>query len=382
MQKLDDILLLCDSLGVHTRAFSPCDGVRIVPLLSWYDEFDPQFCSVAMSSPRSVYSLPRSGRSVFAPSGHVVLPQYGTRGPYDSTALMNLSENWMDYSACKWPYPLSNNDPRGGGGRASQHSYDARQDSDIFLSGKPGSSLLRKSKQGSPKESSTTAATPPSIIVTPPTPIQGDSDDRLAVTISGEVGHAPSESKCDVWSLEKAREVSRALLTDGSRKTTDSLGMPLSLADFFAHENDRRNTASQVASVKVTKLSEPRSELTSQPASSSAGPNSSVRNKSQALKKTEGQVLQGEKASEDASSGATCKESPVVITFSHFLPRAELATMCPLRPSALAYVMGSSRIDEQLRQAGSSIHVFGHSHINADIQIEVSKHTVFVVCSM
>ncbi|CDJ34824.1 uncharacterized protein EMH_0067580 [Eimeria mitis] len=68
---------------------------------------------------------------------------------------------------------------------------------------------------------------------------------------------------------------------------------------------------------------------------------------------------------------ACCEGGTVVITFSHFLPRAELAKLYPLSPGALAYVMGSTRIDEQLRQADGSMHVFGHSHVNVDHKIEV-----------
>ena len=60
-------------------------------------------------------------------------------------------------------------------------------------------------------------------------------------------------------------------------------------------------------------------------------------------------------------------EEPV-ISFSHFLPRLEL--LPPryfLYFKALPEVAGSPLIESQLRQLGSTIHVFGHSHIPRDV---------------
>ena len=60
-------------------------------------------------------------------------------------------------------------------------------------------------------------------------------------------------------------------------------------------------------------------------------------------------------------------EEPV-ISFSHFLPRLEL--LPPryfLYFKALPEVAGSPLIEKQLRQVGSTIHVFGHSHIPRDV---------------
>jgi|SRR5579872_1329172 len=60
-----------------------------------------------------------------------------------------------------------------------------------------------------------------------------------------------------------------------------------------------------------------------------------------------------------------------VITFSHFLPRADL--MPRFMPGArrlLDPVLGSSRLDVQLRALHPSIHVYGHSHINRKVQID------------
>ncbi len=53
-----------------------------------------------------------------------------------------------------------------------------------------------------------------------------------------------------------------------------------------------------------------------------------------------------------------------MITFSHFLPRPEvLPPVAVLRFKELPLVCGSDRLEKQLRAAGSSVHVFGHTHI-------------------
>lgn len=60
-----------------------------------------------------------------------------------------------------------------------------------------------------------------------------------------------------------------------------------------------------------------------------------------------------------------------VITLSHFLPRRELLPPTRyLRFKGLPKVSGSSWLDAQLRAVNSSVHVFGHSHINCDLVID------------
>lgn len=60
-----------------------------------------------------------------------------------------------------------------------------------------------------------------------------------------------------------------------------------------------------------------------------------------------------------------------IITFSHFLPRIDLIPpQVSSRHRLLDPVLGSARLDQQLRQLGSSIHVYGHSHINRRISID------------
>lgn len=60
-----------------------------------------------------------------------------------------------------------------------------------------------------------------------------------------------------------------------------------------------------------------------------------------------------------------------VITFSHFMPRIDLIpAQVSSRHRVLDPVLGSTRIERQLRQLGSSMHVYGHSHINRRIPID------------
>jgi predicted phosphodiesterase len=60
-----------------------------------------------------------------------------------------------------------------------------------------------------------------------------------------------------------------------------------------------------------------------------------------------------------------------VITFSHFMPRIDLIPAhVSSRHRLLDPVLGCTRIEQQLRHLGSSIHVYGHSHINRRIDID------------
>lgn len=60
-----------------------------------------------------------------------------------------------------------------------------------------------------------------------------------------------------------------------------------------------------------------------------------------------------------------------VITFSHFLPRIDLTpAFVPRKHRVLDPVLGSTRLEQRLRELGSSIHVYGHSHINRSIHID------------
>jgi predicted phosphodiesterase len=73
----------------------------------------------------------------------------------------------------------------------------------------------------------------------------------------------------------------------------------------------------------------------------------------------------------DQNQAISTQGAGKVITFSHFMPRIDLI---PARVSSrhrlLDPVLGSARLDRQLRQLGSSMHVYGHSHINRRIGID------------
>jgi len=60
-----------------------------------------------------------------------------------------------------------------------------------------------------------------------------------------------------------------------------------------------------------------------------------------------------------------------VITYSHFLPRIDLMPgFCPSATNLLYPVLGSARLESQLRKLNPSIHVYGHSHVNRHVKIE------------
>lgn len=60
-----------------------------------------------------------------------------------------------------------------------------------------------------------------------------------------------------------------------------------------------------------------------------------------------------------------------VITFSHFLPRIDLVpSHVSGKHRLLDPVLGSTRLERQLRLLGSSLHVYGHSHINRRVSLD------------
>ncbi|KAL8272563.1 hypothetical protein Esti_003562 [Eimeria stiedai] len=376
VQKLDSILSLCESLGVHIKPFSPCHGVYVVPLLSWYDEFDPKFKSAARPSPKPAYRM-HGGAT--------------TLNTHDQRALMSFSENWMDYSACKWPHPLSNNDPRAGAAQAAPSSLHRRFNCESVLT-RHAPYRAGHGKQPVYAASRAPTISPPSIFIMPPS---ADSD-RCCNLDAENASGSTSDTSCGcaphAWpSYERTGEnVSLAKQQPPPcppRKTRDSFGLPLSLADFFAFENERQKCLVRVLPTRLVELPSSRQPgLERDPVSSSvASPGQKREAQDSDIKddqavqaasaESQPGLFSGKTGNNSASSSSA--NEPVVISFSHFLPRAELATIYPLTPSALAYVMGSIRIDEQLREAGSSLHVFGHSHLNVDTCIEVITHIMF-----
>ena len=60
-----------------------------------------------------------------------------------------------------------------------------------------------------------------------------------------------------------------------------------------------------------------------------------------------------------------------VITYSHFLPRIDLMPrLVPASGRILYPILGSAGLDQELRSLNSSIHVYGHSHINRHVTID------------
>lgn len=58
-----------------------------------------------------------------------------------------------------------------------------------------------------------------------------------------------------------------------------------------------------------------------------------------------------------------------VISFSHFLPRIDLMPdIIPISKRIVYPVLGATRLEEQIRRLGPSIHVYGHSHVNMRIK--------------
>jgi predicted phosphodiesterase len=60
-----------------------------------------------------------------------------------------------------------------------------------------------------------------------------------------------------------------------------------------------------------------------------------------------------------------------VITYSHFLPRIDLMPeYIPGARKLLYPILGSLQLERQLRRLNSSIHVYGHSHVNRQVKID------------
>jgi Icc-related predicted phosphoesterase len=61
----------------------------------------------------------------------------------------------------------------------------------------------------------------------------------------------------------------------------------------------------------------------------------------------------------------------MVISFSHFLPRIDLMPSgVPKKHRILYPVLGSSKLESQVRRLKPKIHVYGHSHINRNVTFD------------
>lgn len=65
-----------------------------------------------------------------------------------------------------------------------------------------------------------------------------------------------------------------------------------------------------------------------------------------------------------------------VISFSHFLPRIDIMpSYIPLGKRNLYSVFGTTLLEKQIRKLGSDIHVYGHSHVNNQVD---KDNTIYV----
>ncbi|CDJ49661.1 hypothetical protein, conserved [Eimeria brunetti] len=385
LQKFDCILQLCESLGVHTRPFSPSTKVRLVPLFSWYDEFDPHFRRVALHAHQPQTVAPRTSQSPPGKEGYRISPE-GSRS-ISSKLLLSLAENWMDYTACRWPLPLSNNDPKSGGRQSTDGSSRGRTEVDATLFRRFSGLSLGKNRRCMCQFTSTSGAPASSTSFAAAGGAFGRREAASLPSGSQWAGGACRKPFHRRWSVEKPMDMSNGASPNcGPRRFTDAWGMPLSLSEFFAIENERRGCFvrnSQSPCRDTCRLA--RNMQSFEPGPPVGGyaagvpvQRSNTGNTRWPQSDHSSHATNSETDLGPSSPEGTCGQKPVcledpmvVITFSHFLPRAELAKLHPLSPGALAYVMGSTRIDEQLRQADGSMHVFGHSHVNVDHKIEV-----------
>jgi len=73
-------------------------------------------------------------------------------------------------------------------------------------------------------------------------------------------------------------------------------------------------------------------------------------------------------AENDTAAGG---HASTVITYSHFVPRIDvLPTFIPVAYRFLDPILGTTRLEHQLRELTPKIHVYGHSHLNRRVQID------------
>jgi predicted phosphodiesterase len=64
-----------------------------------------------------------------------------------------------------------------------------------------------------------------------------------------------------------------------------------------------------------------------------------------------------------------------VISFSHFVPRIDVLPAEPRPELRMLYpVLGTTRLDEQIRALQPSIHVYGHSHLNHAVTLDGTSY--------
>lgn len=72
----------------------------------------------------------------------------------------------------------------------------------------------------------------------------------------------------------------------------------------------------------------------------------------------------------DLNRDLSAPQARITVSFSHFLPRIDLMpSYIPIEHQLVYPVLGSLVLDKQIRALGSSIHIYGHSHVNRDVHI-------------
>jgi predicted phosphodiesterase len=72
-----------------------------------------------------------------------------------------------------------------------------------------------------------------------------------------------------------------------------------------------------------------------------------------------------------SGSGEAAAKPAFTISFSHFLPRIDVMPgSCAAVTRKLQPVLGSRRLEALIREIGSNIHVYGHSHVNRNVVID------------
>ena len=73
-------------------------------------------------------------------------------------------------------------------------------------------------------------------------------------------------------------------------------------------------------------------------------------------------------AENDTAAGG---HAGTVITYSHFAPRIDvLPAAIPVAYRFLNPILGTSRLEHQLRALAPTVHVYGHSHVNRRVEID------------
>jgi predicted phosphodiesterase len=72
-----------------------------------------------------------------------------------------------------------------------------------------------------------------------------------------------------------------------------------------------------------------------------------------------------------SASSAELAGATEIISFSHFLPRIDvMPERIPEKHRRLYPILGTAQLDTQIRQLGSSMHIYGHSHVNRHVTID------------